>query len=565
MADKFKTEGNVAFGQKKWLKSAKLYGQAIALEKDDTAKGALYSNRSAAYVQLGKLDEALDDANNAVRSRPQWSKAHARVAEVYGRQQEFKLSPRTTRVELVTNEASLKTLESTQNRAADAVKAAPKPYLTTSNPGDLFLAKVQRAVLEGSYQLDRDSGVGISYHAAESCARGMQELDTAVEPVGGTKFRGTAFTFAIAEICECVVTDQTQFIMPYGTHEAFPLSKKLPALIEFELQQGGCFKYFTGSRWSARDIIDDLDKRIKTDDRQLVRQVCSSLIRGRLISAFLLSAFQRETGAAILEAKFAVALLDEGNKKWAHESFEEKGATFRPTFVRNARVFLMKLLLGAHRDAKTASAKRAFKLEDVEKLAHDVLEECPPSKWPPRNGGVMYLAYGVMPNWEAYGALAYVHSYRGRLPMQLDAQPGGSRLKMPDVGEMKKAAEYYDKGASLMPDDWYDLPAFRWYGLESWFRAGGLSVRELRQREAAALKSEVESRRFANSPLETNYPPRNFSQKQNRALAEQVGVMGPQADRLTVKAVPTIDARGMPMSWNGAELFTPEMAKEYPG
>jgi len=157
----------------------------------------------------------------------------------------------------------------TQQRAADAVKAAPKPYVTTNNPGDLFLAKVQRAVLEGSYQLNRDSGVGISYHAAESCARGMQQLDTAVEPAGGTKFRGAAFTFALADICECVVTDMTQFVMPYGSHEAYPLSKKLPALIEFELQQGGCFKYFTGSRWSARDIIDDLDKRIETDDRQL--------------------------------------------------------------------------------------------------------------------------------------------------------------------------------------------------------------------------------------------------------------------------------------------------------
>jgi len=244
----------------------------------------------------------------------------------------------------------------------------------------------------------------------------------------------------------------------------------------------------------------------------------------------------------------------------------------------------MKLLLGAHRDAKTPSAKRAFKLEDVEKLAHDILEvrrshflllvtcaasprtemltarcsscaqECTPSKWPPRDGGVMYLAYGVrplsrslalpflpsrrsaltdasppssspssfllldldldllvlaspslgaqvMPCWEAYGALAYVHSYRGRLPLQLDAQPGGSRLKMPDVAEMKKAAQYYDEGASIMPDDWQDLPAFRWYGLESWFRAGGLTVRELRQREAAALKSEVETRRFGAFPL----------------------------------------------------------------
>ncbi|GAA5856567.1 hypothetical protein JCM9279_005502, partial [Rhodotorula babjevae] len=538
MADKFKAEGNVAFGQKKWLKSAKLYGQAIALEKDDTAKGALYSNRSAAYVQLGKLDEALDDANNAVRCRPQWSKASARVAEVWGRQQEFRLSIQNYKraIELAEDdasreryEASLKTLEATQQRATVAAKANPPPFRTTNDPGELFLAKL---------------------------------LDAAIEPIDETNFRGTAFTNALAEICECVVTDQRQFVLGAGSHPTATLNKKLPQLIRFELEHGGCFKYFTGSRWSARDIIDDLDKRIATDGRQRVRQVCSSLIRGRIIIAFLVSTFQREPGPAILEAKLAVSLLDEGNKKWAHESFEEKGATFRPTFVRNARVFLMKLLLGARRDAKTPSAMRAFKLEDVEKLARDILEECPPSKWPPRDGGVLHLAYGALPNWEAYGALAYVHSCRGRLPLQED---GDSRIMMPDVGEMKKAAQYYDKAASLMPDDWLDLPAFRWYGLESWFRAGELTVRELRQREAAAVRSDVESSRFSPKPPTDDYPPRDFSQKQNRALAEQVGVMGPQADRLTVKAVPTIDARGMPMSWNGAELFTPEMAKEYPG
>ncbi|GAA5908310.1 hypothetical protein JCM8208_000373 [Rhodotorula glutinis] len=552
MADKFKAEGNVAFGQKKWLKSAKL----------------------AAYVQLGKLDQALEDANDAVRCRPQWSKAYARVAEVWGRQQEFKLSIKNYEraIELAEDDASraryetsLKTLEATHKRAADATNAAPKPFVVTTNPGDLWLTKVQQAALSGSYLLDYDSGVGVSYHAAEACARGMMQLDQAIEPLDGTGFRGAAFTNALGDICECIITDKTQFVMQVGSHSSHPLSKKLPTLIQFELEHGGCFKYFTGSRWSARDIIDDLDKRIETEGRQRIRTVSSSLIRSRIISAFLLSYFRREMGPAVLEAKFAVALLDEGNKKWAHEAFEDKGNTFRPTFVRNARVFLMKELLGAHLDAKTPSAKRAFKLEDLEKLAHDILEECPPSKWPPRNGSQMYLANGALPCWEAYGALAYVHSARGRLPLQLAAQPGDSRLKVADVVEMKKAAEYYDKGASLMPDDWYDRPAFRWYGLETWFRAGGLTVRELRQREQAALKSEVESGRFAPRPFDSNYPPRVFSQEQNRALDKQIVGMGPQADRFTVKAVPTIDARGMPKSWSGAELFTPEFAEKYPG
>lgn len=58
---------------------------------------------------------------------------------------------------------------------------------------------------------------------------------------------------------------------------------------------------------------------------------------------------------------------------WSNERFADRGNTFKPTFVRNARVLLMQTLVLATRDMKTAAAKRAYKLEDVEEIADRVI------------------------------------------------------------------------------------------------------------------------------------------------------------------------------------------------
>ena len=47
------------------------------------AKAVLLSNRSAAHAKLGQYHVALDDAEEAVRLRPTWAKAHGRVAAAY--------------------------------------------------------------------------------------------------------------------------------------------------------------------------------------------------------------------------------------------------------------------------------------------------------------------------------------------------------------------------------------------------------------------------------------------------------------------------------------------------
>ncbi|CAI5537666.1 unnamed protein product [Closterium sp. Naga37s-1] len=70
-----KDRGNAEFKAKNFLKAAALYTQAI---KDAPDSHALYSNRSAAFLQLSKLTKALADAEAAIRLNPAWEKGYYR-------------------------------------------------------------------------------------------------------------------------------------------------------------------------------------------------------------------------------------------------------------------------------------------------------------------------------------------------------------------------------------------------------------------------------------------------------------------------------------------------------
>ena len=62
--------------QRPRAEATKMYSQAIAGDEGDAA---LYSNRSAAYLAQGLLEQAVWDAKKAVALRPEWGKGHYRL------------------------------------------------------------------------------------------------------------------------------------------------------------------------------------------------------------------------------------------------------------------------------------------------------------------------------------------------------------------------------------------------------------------------------------------------------------------------------------------------------
>lgn len=77
--DECKAAGNAAMAEADFVNAMKWYSQALAL--DPKKDGALYSNRSFAFLRLNLTSRALADAEEAVRRRPDWPKAHFRRAE----------------------------------------------------------------------------------------------------------------------------------------------------------------------------------------------------------------------------------------------------------------------------------------------------------------------------------------------------------------------------------------------------------------------------------------------------------------------------------------------------
>ncbi|KAK2176734.1 hypothetical protein NP493_643g01042 [Ridgeia piscesae] len=74
-AVRLKQKGNMLFGQKKLDSAVSAYTKAI--EHDDSDH-LIFSNRSFTYVALGQFEEALVDADAAIKLKPDWPKGYYR-------------------------------------------------------------------------------------------------------------------------------------------------------------------------------------------------------------------------------------------------------------------------------------------------------------------------------------------------------------------------------------------------------------------------------------------------------------------------------------------------------
>jgi len=72
---RIKKEGNEKLTAGKMEDAIKIYTEGIKLK---ILTYIFYSNRSAAYFQLGKYQEALNDAEEAIKLKPKFGKAHLR-------------------------------------------------------------------------------------------------------------------------------------------------------------------------------------------------------------------------------------------------------------------------------------------------------------------------------------------------------------------------------------------------------------------------------------------------------------------------------------------------------
>ncbi|GAA5829193.1 hypothetical protein JCM11251_004155 [Rhodosporidiobolus azoricus] len=511
----YKKEGNKAFAAKKWLKAAKLYS-------------------------------TLDDANAAVRDRPDWSKAYARVGECFARLQDFgraeiayaqAVKHAEDDAARTRYQASLKTTQDTHEKAR---RLDPSPHneklKIVASMEETWIARVQHQVASG-YVPDPRGALVMSWMAYNTCQEGIKLLDEvliAKDPRSG-HIHGRYQSDILTHLSECILLDENAFVFEQkGKNPDWSVGAKLLDLVPFEFNASNLNQYYSPSPLPADKIIDDLDRRRVSEGDSTIRRVFSSiLIRGHILSAFLTLA-TGDLPAAITSCNFALALLDAGAAKWADRDYSEKGMCFKPTFRRLMRAYLLRNLLRGHRDARLTSAKRNFKLEDIEKLAKEIIAENNPSNWPAFDGSPDRVAYNLMPQWEAYSALAYFHNVRAR--QAIPSPPPIEKAIFFDLDEAKKAAVAYRQTLAIMPDDWRGKADMMWYGAEAELRAGGLTVSRFLDLVDEASRVEA-----ATAPISTG----TFAS--------------------VLKALSTVLAPGRPAGWDPHDVLSLEEWAEKPG
>ncbi|KAA8494599.1 Hsp70-Hsp90 organizing protein [Porphyridium purpureum] len=118
-AERFKELGNGSFGRQDYESAIEYYTQAIRI---DPQYAILYSNRSAAYMKMGRLSEARQDAACTIELRPTWSRGYWRRASVELSAGEFQAALETLDAGLLYNPQASELLES-RKVALDGIRA----------------------------------------------------------------------------------------------------------------------------------------------------------------------------------------------------------------------------------------------------------------------------------------------------------------------------------------------------------------------------------------------------------------------------------------------------------
>ncbi|KAF8023642.1 hypothetical protein BT93_F0979 [Corymbia citriodora subsp. variegata] len=80
LAETLKSQGNKAMQSKLYADAIEMYTCAIALCENNAV---YYSNRAAAYTQIGKYDDAIKDCHKSLEIDPNYSKAYSRLGTAY--------------------------------------------------------------------------------------------------------------------------------------------------------------------------------------------------------------------------------------------------------------------------------------------------------------------------------------------------------------------------------------------------------------------------------------------------------------------------------------------------
>ncbi|BGP67934.1 hypothetical protein NBRC10513v2_001255 [Rhodotorula toruloides] len=388
------------------------------------------------------------------------------------------------------------------------------------------------------FQYQPEGGIAVALAAWNQCELGLQHLHRTVYMVPAGLHVDLFNPDCLTMFCDCILSTELGFhLTPSPNPGDLPTLTKLSKLIEAEADKGDFRKYLTDSKWTPQRIVQDLNKRISVEGRQLIRRFTASLINGRIIGGFFCH-YAKKHKQAVASYRLALDVLEEGKRQWAYESQGTRGNVFSPTVVRGVKVVLMKALMRGHKQAKTDEERRDFPLDEIEELADSLLEDELPESYYTRQAGIFRTGFQFCCLLLcAYAGLAYASAYRAEEPFR-NQQPGVPDIVNLDVA--RQANDWYDAAAAAMPFDWHQKRDILWAGLRLRLLTGGSTIKEVRECAAEAKRVDDFATRFFG-PLPVKHEPRDFVDLQAQACEQWLCTAGPHhSPNSILKPIPRI-------------------------
>ena len=199
-ANKLKTAGNTAYGDKRYNDAIKLYDQAIRCKPDPI----YYSNRAACHNALGEYEKCVEDTTAALAMDGEYVKALNRRAGAYESLQKYSEAlidyTASCIIDGFRNEAAAQSVERLLKKVAEA-KAKARPSKRRL-PNPTFIAHYLDSFRAQPPELEEDeSGKGqlarglhaLRSKTAEGYATAVQSFDKAIELGNLGELEGLAY------------------------------------------------------------------------------------------------------------------------------------------------------------------------------------------------------------------------------------------------------------------------------------------------------------------------------------------------------------------------------------
>ncbi|PWW75722.1 hypothetical protein C7212DRAFT_344409 [Tuber magnatum] len=438
------------------------------VEESDALKqqgNIAFAKKSATLLSMNKLALALNDANQAIKLDPTWSKAYRRKASVLEAQKELDKAKgafeESLKVALADPNASptQKQKEETEiKKSIEAIekKIAERPSYQehiTKDTEDTVGQRVMREFERSEMQFQNALSNLLQYHKRQipgappgvlgifGRVQTLEELTTALlEDSRVIRLNGDA----IEKLQLCYQLEQHQRnaigpdLSPKDTIIAYNRRLSLPP-------QNGPVINNSGGSFSmgpASSPVAGWD---------LVRPALQLSIRSALMNGCLAGIV--DPGNDEKEFRRAVELIEEAWKMWPNVDGATRGRTLEETFLRGVKTLLGESIARSYGLSPTSPNAQRKKLKELRAIGQWLVDSFNRSPKPPNSNQVrddadpwwnIYYAHYVAPVARGHSFIAYYHTQMG-----IDWLEGEEKR-----ASLRKGAEEYAIAAGWMsPDD----------------------------------------------------------------------------------------------------------------